>query len=147
MIAFLRRTIFGGALVVLVFGSIGYFLWQAVSKLGTNLARIPAMSSLDSTSPALTGLAAPLVVVTVLGLLLQVPPVHRAVAGGMAWPGARFPSSRLVHGFELELVGLGRSPGKSAVVTLGNHQDASHFEVAACIANWGPGTKNILERR
>ncbi|MFO1313204.1 MAG: hypothetical protein U1F41_14195 [Burkholderiales bacterium] len=122
MIAFLRRTIFGGALVVLVFGTIGYFLWHAITGAVGKLARIPAMLSVDSAFPALTGLAALLLLVLVLGLLLQVPPVRRAMEGCFAWLGARFPFSRLLHGFELELVGLGKSPVRSAVVTLGNHE-------------------------
>jgi hypothetical protein len=60
--------------------------------------------------------------VTALGLLLQVPPVHRAVERGMAWLGARFPFSRLLHGLELELMGIAKSPVKSVLAKIGDHQ-------------------------
>jgi uncharacterized membrane protein len=120
MTAFLRRTLVGGLLVVVVFSTIGYLLWLAVSWSQTGLAQVAAVLSIDTGFPALSALIALLLLVVFLGLLLQTPPVHRMVAAAMAWLGDRFPFSRLLHGFELELMGLGKSPVKVALVVVFN---------------------------
>jgi uncharacterized membrane protein len=121
MTAFLRRTIVGGLLTVLVIGSIAYLLWHVVSAIRTALEQIAEVLSIDTPFPALSALATLLLLAIAFGLLLQTRPVHRIIAAGMAWLGDRFPFSKLLHGFELELVGLGKSPIKSALATLGNH--------------------------
>jgi len=110
MKAFLRRTIVGGSLTILVVGSIAYLLWHAVSVVRTGLEQVAAVLSVDTRFPALSALAALLLLAISLGLLLQVRPVRSLIETGMARLAARFPFSGLVHGFELELVGLGKSP-------------------------------------
>ena len=122
MAAFLRRTIVGGSLVILVVGSIAYLLWHAVSFIRTSLEQIAAVLSIDTPFPALSALAALLLLAIAFGLLLQVRPVHNLIEAGMAWLGDRFPFSKLLHGFELELVGLGKSPIRAALATLGDHE-------------------------
>jgi len=118
MTAFLRRTLVGGLLVVVVFSSIAYVLWLAFTWSRTGLGQVAAMLSIDARFPALSALIALLLLAVFLGLLLQTPPVHRMVAAGMAWLGDRFPFSRLLHGFELELMGLGKSPIEVALVAI-----------------------------
>ena len=185
MTAFVRRTMVGGSLVILVFGSIAFFLWHALSWIRTSLEQIAGLLSIDTRYPALSALAALLLLVIFLGLVLQAQPVHNLVAKCMAWLGARFPFSKLLHGFELELVGLGKSPVKAALAVLGDNEalafvmeeladgrfvvfvpgspkpsngtvyvvpresvhliDATHFQLASCISNWGAGTKKMLE--
>ena len=122
MTAFLRRTIVGGSLTILVAGSIAYLLWHALSGIRAVLEQVAAMLSIDTRFPALSALATLLLLATALGLLLQVRPVHNLIEAGMAWLGDRFPFSRLLHGFELELVGLGKSPVKSALAVFGDHE-------------------------
>mgnify|MGYP000193233791 CR=1 FL=1 len=122
MTAFLRRTIVGGFLTVLVIGTIAYLFWHAVSAMRTGLERVAAVLSIDTRFPALSAFAALLLLAIALGLLLQVRPVHNLVEAGMAWLGDRFPFSKLLHGFELELVGLGKSPVKPALAMLGNYE-------------------------
>jgi uncharacterized membrane protein len=122
MTAFLRRTIVGGSLTILVVGSIAYLLWHAVSVIRTALEQVAAVLSFDTRFPALSALAALLLLAIALGLLLQVRPVHDLIEAGMAWLADRFPFSGLVHGFELELVGLGKSPIKPALVVLGDYE-------------------------
>lgn len=121
MTAFLRRTIIGGALTILVVGSIAYLLWHAVSVIRTGLEQVAAVLSFIR-FPALSALAALLLLAIALGLLLQVRPVHNLVKAGMAWLADRSPFSGLVHGFELELVGLGKSPIKPARIVLGDNE-------------------------
>jgi uncharacterized membrane protein len=120
MMAFLRRTIVGGLLTVLVLGSIAYLLWYAVSAIRTGLEQIASVLSIDTRFPALSALATLLLLVASFGLLLQVRPVHNLVEAGMAWLGNRFPFSKLLHGFELELAGLGKSPITPVLAVLGN---------------------------
>ena len=122
MMAFVRRTVVGGLLVIVVIGSISYLLWYAASAIRTALAQLAAALSIDTPFPALSALAAILLLAIALGLLLQVRPVHNLVEAVMAWLGDRFPFSKLLHGFELELVGLGKSPVKPALVMLGNFE-------------------------
>jgi len=122
MMAFLRRTVLGGSLVVLVVGSVGYLLWHAVAVIRAALEQVAVGLSIDTRFPVLSALAVLLLLAIALGLLLQTRPVHRLVESGMAWLGDRFPFSKLLHGFELELVGLGKSPIKPALAVLGNHE-------------------------
>jgi uncharacterized membrane protein len=119
---FLRRTIVGGLLTILVMGSIAYLLWQVLLMIRTALEQIAALLSIDVQFPALSALAALLLLAIAFGLLLQARPVHRMVEAGMAWLGDRFPFSKLLHGFELELMGLEKSPVKTALVVLGDHE-------------------------
>jgi len=122
MTAFLRRTVVGGSLVVLVVGSIGYSLWHALSGIRTILEQVATVLSLDTRFPALAALATLLLLAIACGLLLQTRPARRMVEGGTTWLGDRFPFSKLVHGFERELVGLGKSPVKPALAVLGDHE-------------------------
>jgi len=186
MKAFLRRTLVGGALTILVIGGISYLLWQAVAWIRAALEHVAVMLSIDSEYPALSAMAVVLLLVMGLGLLLQVRPVHNLIQAVMAWLGDRFPFSKLLHGFELELIGIGKSPVQPAVAVLDDHEalgfvmeeladgrcvvfvpespnpsngavyilpreqvqriDASHFQVASCISNWGAGMKKVLQR-
>jgi uncharacterized membrane protein len=120
--AFLRRIIVGGLLTILVIGTIGYLLWHAVSAIRTGLEQIAALLSIDSRFPALSALATLLLLAIAVGLLLQVRPVRNRIEAGMAWLGDRFPFSKLAHGFELELVGLGKSPITSVLAVIGNRE-------------------------
>jgi hypothetical protein len=122
MTAFLRRTILGGSLITLVVGAIVFLLWHAVSVIRTGLEQVAAVLPFDTRFPALSALAALVLLAITLGLLLQVRPVHNLVRAGIAWLADRSPFSGLVHGFELELVGLGKSPIKPARVVLGDHE-------------------------
>jgi uncharacterized membrane protein len=122
MMAFLRRTVVGGALTILVVGIVGYTLWHAVAAIHAALEQLAHAVSIDTRFPALSALAILLLLATVIGLLLQTRLVNRMVEGVMAWLGDRFPYSRLVHGFELELVGLGKSPIAPALAILGDHE-------------------------
>jgi len=126
MTAFLRRTLVGGALTILVIGGISYLLWQAVSWIRTALEHVAVMLSIDTEYPALSALGAVLLLVIAAGLLLQVRPVHNLIQAVMAWLGDRFPFSKLLHGFELELIGIGKSPVQPAVAVLYDH-DALGF--------------------
>jgi uncharacterized membrane protein len=120
MTAFLRRTIVGGLLTVFVIGSIAYLLWYAVSAIHTALQQIASVLSIDTRFPAVSALAMLLLLVATFGLLLQARPVHNVIEAGMAWLGNRFPFSKLLHGFELELAGLGKSPITPVLAVLGN---------------------------
>jgi len=122
MTAFLRRTIVGGLLVIVVISSIAYLLWYAASLIRPALEQIAGALYIDNRFPALSGLGALLLLAIAIGLLLQVRPIHNLIAAGMAWLGDRFPFSKLLHGFELELVGLGKSPVKPALAKLGDHE-------------------------
>ena len=120
--AFLRRIIVGGLLTILVIGFIAYLLWHALSAIRTGLEQVATALSIDSRFPALSALATLLLLAIAFGLLLQVRPVHNLIEAVMAWLGDRFPFSKLLHGFELELVGLGKSPIKPALAMLGNYE-------------------------
>jgi uncharacterized membrane protein len=186
MTAFLRRTVVGGTVTVLVAGTIASILWHALSVVRKDLEQVAAVLSLDTAFPVLTALSALVMLALAAGLLLQVPPIHNLVESGMGWLSDRFRFSRLLHGFELELAGLGESPIKSVLVTLGDHQapaflmedlsdgrcvvfvpgspnpshgsvyvlprenvrrvEATHFQMACCISNWGAGLRDVLER-
>jgi uncharacterized membrane protein len=122
MTAFLRRTFVGGSLVLLVVGTVAYVLWHAASAIRTGLEHVAAALAIDTPFPALSALAVLLLLIIALGLLLQLRPVYNLIETGMAWLGDRFPFSRLLHGFELELVGLGKSPVQSALAMIGDHE-------------------------
>jgi len=122
MKGFLRRTLLGGSLTVLLVILVVYLLWHALSLIRRALGQLATALSFDTRFPALSALAALLLLSFSVGLVLEVQWVRRLIKAGVARLAARFPFSGVVYAFGMELIGLGESPIKSALATVNNSE-------------------------